>query len=197
LGEKETNLTRVLEQTESCPLGGFLQGCRREYNVGGLAAKLECDNYIHRKGTSDINARRVRVEQMEGVDIPLRFEAAAVFAMCRPTAVEPVKAILSMSLSTARNTSAAVRELKIPSERAKKAEEKKRTICSARACPATDPVPVTRLSVPFGYPTSSKSLVRRRAPRGVFSADLKTMLQPAARAVQEEKDGKSEEVFNQ
>ena len=70
----------------------------------------------------------------------------------RPTAVEPVKAILS-----------------IPG-------------CSTKAAPARGPLPVTMLITPAGNPTSAISSPRRTADAGVSSAGLSTTVQPAATA---------------
>lgn len=55
-------------------------------------------------------------------------------------------------------------------------------MCSANSWPVTDPTPLTRLKTPSGKPTEARISVKRRVDRGVFSAALKTIEQPAARA---------------
>ena len=69
-----------------------------------------------------------------------------------PTAVEPVKAILSTSG------------------------------CAARASPAIGPGPGTTLTTPSGKPASMTSSPRRSAVSGVCSAGLNTTVLPPARA---------------
>jgi len=78
--------------------------------------------------------------------------APAVAAICRPTAVEPVK--------ETRSTSG----------------------CPASAAPATEPTPVTRLNTPAGKPAPSTIRANSRATSGVSSAGFSTTVQPAARA---------------
>jgi len=81
-----------------------------------------------------------------------RLDSAAATAIRRPVAVEPVKAILSMSG------------------------------CRLSASPTTEPRPLTTLKTPLGKPAASTSSVKRSVASGVFSAALKTIVQPAARA---------------
>ncbi len=81
----------------------------------------------------------------------LRFWPATL-AACRPTAVEPVKAILSTP------------------------------VCRSRASPATGPAPVTTLTTPSGTPARWSSPAMWRALSGVSSAGLWTTVLPAARA---------------
>ena len=69
-----------------------------------------------------------------------------------PTSTLPVKAILSTSM------------------------------WAARAAPAVSPKPVTTLTTPSGTPASRMSWPSSSAERGVCSAGLSTMVQPAARA---------------
>ncbi len=77
-----------------------------------------------------------------------------VFWMCRPTADEPVKAILSTSG------------------------------CSTSAWPTTEPEPVTTLTTPAGIFASFTLAAMASAVKGVNSAGLMTMVQPAASAPQ-------------
>ena len=76
----------------------------------------------------------------------------ATLAACRPTAVEPVKAILST-----------------PGWR-------------SSASPTTWPLPVTTLSTPSGTPASESSWAMKSALSGVSSAGLWTTALPAASA---------------
>ena len=78
--------------------------------------------------------------------------SSAAWPMRLPTAVDPVKATLSM-----------------PG-------------CAASAAPAVGPSPVTTFSAPGGNPASSASSARRSAVSGVSSAGLSTMAQPVASA---------------
>ena len=72
--------------------------------------------------------------------------------MRSPTALEPVKAILSTSG------------------------------CSTSACPTFEPGPVTTLTTPAGMPAASTMRAIASAVNGVNSAGLMTMVQPAASA---------------
>ena len=78
--------------------------------------------------------------------------SSAAWPMRLPTAVDPVKATLSM-----------------PG-------------CAASAAPAVGPSPVTTLSAPGGNPASSASSASRSAVSGVSSAGLSTIAQPVASA---------------
>lgn len=78
--------------------------------------------------------------------------ALAVAPICLPTAVEPVK------------------------------ETRSTPGCSARACPATGPRPVTRLKTPAGTPASWTASAKSWATSGVSSAGFTTTVQPAASA---------------
>ena len=77
---------------------------------------------------------------------------AAAMAIARPVAVDPVNAILSISM------------------------------CSESALPTLDPSPFTKLKVPAGKPTLLKISANFRVERVVVSAGLKTIVQPAASA---------------
>ncbi len=78
--------------------------------------------------------------------------APAAAPIRRPTAVEPVK------------------------------ETRSTPGCSARACPATGPRPVTRLKTPAGTPASCTASAKSWAVSGVSSAGFSTIVQPAASA---------------
>ena len=78
--------------------------------------------------------------------------SAAVFMMCWPTSVEPVKVILS-TLG-----------------------------CLTSASPAIEPLPGSTLNTPGGTPASSASSAIRIAVSGVSSAGLSTTVLPAASA---------------
>ena len=74
--------------------------------------------------------------------------------IARPVALDPVKAILSTSG------------------------------CSTSAWPATDPAPVTTPTTPGGMPASTTFAAMASAVKGVISAGLTTIVQPAASAPQ-------------
>ncbi len=78
--------------------------------------------------------------------------APATAAICRPTAVEPVK------------------------------ETRSTPGCSTRAWPAIRPRPVTRLKTPAGIPASWTASAKSWAVSGVSSAGFSTIVQPAASA---------------
>ncbi|KAF2789971.1 hypothetical protein K505DRAFT_252185 [Melanomma pulvis-pyrius CBS 109.77] len=80
----------------------------------------------------------------------LRLGLAAAFIICRPTTVELVKATLSTS------------------------------ICEEMAAPGTFPKPEIMFITPGGKPASLTRPAAIRAPRGVCSGDLRTIVFPAA-----------------
>src|ERR1700744_34017 len=80
----------------------------------------------------------------------LRLLSAAACTIARPTSVEPVNATFSTSG------------------------------CAVIAAPTVWPYPFTRFATPSGTPASARICINTCAERGVSSAGLTTLLQPAA-----------------
>lgn len=150
---------------------------RSPYLAAASAASATASSYCEVCTSIRVQALHVWPE------LPMTFATPTPTALARSALGRMTLADLPPSSRATRLTAApAVAPIFLPTAVEPVNETRSTPSCSARACPATGPRPVTRLNTPAGTPASWTASAKSWAVSGVSSAGLRTMVQPAASA---------------